>query len=74
MPTCSSGAPVPDFDVVGAGEAVVFRDGIAVEGRWERRELNDFLSFVDQAGNEIGLATGTTWVHLVPQGRTFEWR
>ena len=72
--TDSSGAPVPDFDVIGSEEVVVFRDGVAVGGRWEREETDDFLRLVDQTGNEISLARGTTWVHLVPKGRTFEWR
>jgi hypothetical protein len=72
--TDSSGAPVPDFDVLGTGEVVVFRDGAAQVGRWERGRLTDFFRFFDQAGREIRLAPGTTWIHLVPEGRSFEWR
>lgn len=72
--TDSSGAPVPDFDVLGSGPAVVFRDGVALEGRWERGRSADFFRFFDSSGNEINLAAGTTWVHLVPEDRTYEWR
>jgi hypothetical protein len=72
--TDSSGAPVPDFEVFGSGEAVVFRDGVALAGRWERGRLADFFRFFDDSGAEIRLAPGTTWIHLVPEGRTFDWR
>lgn len=72
--TDSSGASVPDFEVLGSGEAVVFRDGTAIVGRWERGRVIDFFRFFDESGFEINLASGTTWVHLVPEGRTFDWR
>ena len=72
--TDSSGAAVPDYNVVGTGEAVVFRDGVAVTGRWERGRLTDFFRLFDDSGNEINLAPGTTWIHVVPEGRTFQWR
>jgi len=72
--TDSSGAPVPDFDVLGSGDAVVFRDGIALAGRWDRGRLTDFFRFFDLFGIEIKLAPGTTWVHLVPEGRAYKWR
>lgn len=72
--TDSSGSPVPDYDVLGTGEAVVFRDGVALTGRWERGRLTDFFRFFDDAGQQISLAPGTTWIHLVPAGRAFDWR
>jgi hypothetical protein len=72
--TDSSGSPVPDYDVLGTGEAVVFRDAVAVTGRWERGRLTDFFRFFDESGIQISLAPGTTWIHLVPEGRTYGWR
>ena len=72
--TDSSGSPVPDFEVFGTGEAVVFRDGVALAGRWERGRIADFFRLFDDSGQEIRLAPGATWIHLLPRGRTFEWR
>jgi hypothetical protein len=72
--TDSSGAPVPDFDVLGSGPAVVFRDGQAVEGRWERGRLADFFRLFTESGIAINLAPGTTWIHVVPEGGISEWR
>jgi hypothetical protein len=72
--TDSSGSPVPDFEVLGTGEAAIFRDGVALVGRWERGRTADFFRVFDDSGEEIRLAPGTTWIHLLPRGRTFEWR
>lgn len=72
--TDASGSPVPDYEVSGTGDAVIFRDGVVLAGRWERGRLSDFFRFFDDSGNQISLAPGTTWIHLVPEGRTFEWR
>jgi hypothetical protein len=70
----SNGAPVPDFDVLGTGRAVVFRDGRALDGRWERGRPGDFFRLFTDSGGAIDLAPGTTWIHLVPEGGTYEWR
>ncbi len=72
--TDSSGAAVPDFEVVGRGDAVVFTGGLAVEGRWERGRVTDFFRFFDDSNRELGLAPGVTWIHLVPRGRSVTWR
>jgi hypothetical protein len=72
--TDSSGAAVPDYNVLGTGDAVVFREGAAIAGRWERGRLADFFRLFDDSGNEILLAPGTTWIHLIPEDRSFEWR
>jgi hypothetical protein len=72
--TDSAGAPVPDFNVLGSGPAVVFREGEALSGRWERGRLVDFFRLFTEAGDEIYLAPGTTWIHLVSPGGSTEWR
>ena len=69
----AAGSAVPDYDVLGSGVAVVFRDGVAIEGRWERSPATDFFRFVDSDGNEIPLAAGPTWIQLTPLGRTVNW-
>lgn len=71
--TDSSGAPVPDYDVVGSGPAVVFRDGLAIEGTWQRATSADLFAFVDGSGAQIPLAPGSTWIEVVPNGRPVSW-
>ncbi len=70
----SAGAPVPDFEVLGSGEAVVFRNGKSVVGRWERGRPEDFFRIFDGSNREVALAPGITWFHLVPTGRSVTWR
>jgi hypothetical protein len=61
-----AGNPVPNFDVVGKGDVVVFRDGRAIRGAWERPDEEEPLRFVDRRGEEIALKPGTTWIMLYP--------
>ncbi|MDQ3751479.1 MAG: DUF3048 domain-containing protein [Actinomycetota bacterium] len=53
-------------DVTGSGRAVLFRDGQALVGRWERKELADSVDFLTKAGDAMVLKEGTTWIELVP--------
>lgn len=68
-----AGAPVPDYTVTGTGEAVVFRDGVAVPGTWERGQTADFFRLFDESGAEIALKPGQTWFEIIPDTRTIEW-
>lgn len=72
--TDSAGSPVPDFDVVGRGEALIFRGGRSFAGRWERGRVTDFFRFFDETNREMGFSVGTTWVHVVPRGRSVTWQ
>lgn len=72
--TDSSGSPVPDYNVTGSGDTVVFRDGVGVSGTWERGSEDQFFRFFELDGDEIALAPGTTWIELTPNGRSVEWQ
>lgn len=69
----ASGSIVPDYDVDGTGDAIVFRDGVAVEGTWERADHGDFFTIYDGAGNVVAMKPGRTWFHLAPTGRSVTW-
>lgn len=58
--------------VVGDGEAVVLSDGQMIRGRWERPDPDQPARYLDEAGNEIELTPGRTWVHLPRAGGTVE--
>jgi hypothetical protein len=49
-----------------SGDAVVYRDGVAVPGTWHRSTLGSPTQFVDRSGNRIPLRPGQTWVEIVP--------
>lgn len=69
-----AGSVVPDYDVVGTGDMVLFRDGVAFEGTWERGSAEVFFRFFDSSGEPLLLAEGTTWIQVVPIGRTVNWQ
>ncbi len=72
--TDAAGSPVPDFRLLGVGEAVVFRDGFVVTGSWERGREQDVVRLFDEVGRPVFLAGGVTWVEVVPVGRSVVWQ
>lgn len=64
--TDSAGTPVPTYDLVGSGDAFVFRNGRVFEGTWERDSEGDVARLVDGQGQEIPLSPGSAWVELFP--------
>ena len=63
------GGSSPEISVVGGGEAIVFRNGQAVQGQWSRPGLSAQTTLVDAAGKPIELAAGNTWINLLPNDR-----
>lgn len=55
-------------DTIGEGQAVVFQDGVAVEGTWRKPDAASRTRFYDAQGNEIAFNRGTSWVEAVPLG------
>lgn len=64
--TDAAGNPVPNFDLIGRGDLLVFRNGKVIEGTWERPDEDDVTELIDRRGDEIALAPGQTWVELFP--------
>jgi hypothetical protein len=63
-----AGAEVPDFDVVGFGEALVFHEGEAVEVEWRRASQASGTLFFDAEGEPFALPSGQLIIELVPIG------
>ncbi len=53
---------------VGEGDAVVYRAGEKVDATWSRSSSNETTRFLDEGGEEISFARGTTWVSVLPTG------
>ncbi|GEM_PF-1816024 len=53
------------FEVQGSGELTVLRDGVAVEGTWEKPGPAAPHAWRDADGEQLPLAPGTTWIELV---------
>lgn len=56
------------YKTTGSGKAIMFMDGKAVEGQWERTKTTDLLQFFDASGAQISFNRGQIFVEVVPQG------
>ncbi|HEX9995423.1 MAG TPA: DUF3048 domain-containing protein [Acidimicrobiales bacterium] len=64
----ASGAPIPEAQLVGEGDAWLLSGGRLVEGRWRKPSADSVTTYVDAAGAAFRLAPGRTWVALAPPG------
>ena len=60
------GAKSIEIQIWGEGPATIFRDGQRFEGRWQRNDPRDMLTFTDLEGKPLPLSPGNTWFQLVP--------
>ena len=56
------------YRTTGRGLAVVFQDGVAIEGSWEKPSAGERTRFYDAAGNEIAFNRGQTWIKVLAGG------
>jgi len=54
-----------DVDILGEGEAVVYRNGEEVRGTWSKKEAEDVLRFYDENSEEISFVPGKIWIEVV---------
>lgn len=54
-----------DVDVLGSGEATVYRNGDSINGRWVKEADQDALRFYDKSGSEIEFVPGQIWIEIV---------
>lgn len=62
------GAKSIEIQIWGEGPATIIRDGQRYEGRWQRENPHDMLTFSDLDGNPLPLGQGNSWFELVPLG------
>ena len=65
----SNGAPVSNFDVIGGGDLLVFRNGDVVEATWFRAAQEDPFVLLDGGGRPFGIPEGSTYLAIVPRDR-----
>ena len=49
---------------VGSGSAAVYRDGIVINGSWEKKDDHAKMFFYNKDGKEIDFAPGSIWVEI----------
>lgn len=56
------------YGTTGAGRALFFIDGTAVEGRWTKASRLARTKYLDKNSNEIEFNRGQIWIQTVPEG------
>jgi hypothetical protein len=62
-----AGNPVPESQFYGEGDATVFHDGQAVQGRWSKDGPEGPLQLTATDGAPVKVPAGHTWIELVPK-------
>jgi hypothetical protein len=55
-----------DYQMVGTGKALIFRDGYVINGSWKKDSLNDRTLFYNSMNQEVEFNRGKIWVSVVP--------
>lgn len=53
------------INMTAGGDAILFTNGVAVEGKWSREDLDSPTIFTDKDGKELKLNIGVTWIQVV---------
>ncbi|OGK58238.1 hypothetical protein A3H86_02535 [Candidatus Roizmanbacteria bacterium RIFCSPLOWO2_02_FULL_41_9] len=56
------------YDLQGTGDALIFQDGQAIEGTWNKKKPTTNMTFSDENGKEVELVRGQVWVEILPTG------
>lgn len=56
------------YGTTGSGQAIVFQDGKAITGTWNKKDREERMIFKDLRGGEISLNRGQIWIEVLPKG------
>lgn len=62
-----------EVDLINGGKALVFRDGIVIEGYWEK-DINNITKFYNKQGENIKFNPGQTWIEVIPDTIKVEYK
>jgi hypothetical protein len=55
-----------DYELIGSGSALIFRDGVVINATWKKEDLKSRTIFISIDGKEIEFNRGKIWVSVVP--------
>ncbi len=61
------------YTTIGSGQALVFSNGKAIEGTWNKNARDERTLFLDSSGKEIPLVRGVTWIEIIPAGKKVDY-
>lgn len=56
------------YGTTGSGQALIFQDGQATEGKWAKVDRTSRTKFTDAKGKEVELTRGQIWIETIPVG------
>jgi len=54
------------YTTVGNGKALIFQDGLIIEGKWSKQSRTARTLFSDGSGKEVKFNRGPVWVEILP--------
>ena len=54
------------YTTVDSGRALIFQDGLVIEGKWSKKSRTDRTLFYDAKGKEIKFNRGPIWIEILP--------
>ncbi|MBI3983886.1 DUF3048 domain-containing protein [Candidatus Microgenomates bacterium] len=61
------------MDTTSKGSAVLFRDGVAIKGTWQKSTPTDMIKLTDSTGKAMQLNPGSTWFAFVPSHQSYSY-
>ena len=61
------------YETIGTGDALIFKNGEAIEATWSKPTRTSPIQFVDSRGTNIPMARGLTWISVVNNVTTVEY-
>jgi len=61
------------YTTVGEGKTVVFQNGEAIQGTWEKDSRTGRTKFYNKKGTEISFVRGEIWIEAVPFGNKIDY-
>ena len=56
------------YKTIGTGDAIVFQNGKAIKGSWQRDTEEDLIKFYDSSDKEISVVRGQVFIEVLPVG------
>lgn len=64
----------PVLTITGSGQAIVFKEGVAIKGTWKKDSNTGLTRFYDASGNEIPLVRGEIFIQAVQTGTSVTYK
>ena len=61
------------YGTTGKGKALIFQNGKAIVGTWDKTNRLARTKYLDDKGKEVSFVKGQIWIQTVPEGNTVKY-